>query len=87
MRPQRSQKRWYSTDFTGNVKEGKIISTLEPGRMSGFAPRQPRLWCAPCPIRGNRLYYSARSGCGAAWLARLLWEQEVAGSNPVTPIA
>ena len=23
--------------------------------------------------------------CGAAWLARLIWDQEVAGSNPVTP--
>ena len=27
-----------------------------------------------------------RTGCGSAWLERLLWEQEVAGSNPVTPI-
>ena len=26
------------------------------------------------------------TGCGSAWLERLLWEQEVAGSNPVTPI-
>ena len=25
------------------------------------------------------------SGCGAVWLARLIWDQEVAGSNPVTP--
>ncbi len=25
------------------------------------------------------------TGCGAAWLARLIWDQEVAGSNPVTP--
>ena len=25
-------------------------------------------------------------GCGAVWLAHLLWEQRVAGSNPVTPI-
>ena len=23
--------------------------------------------------------------CGVAWLTRLLWEQEIAGSNPVTP--
>jgi hypothetical protein len=26
------------------------------------------------------------SGCSAAWLARLLWEQDVGGSNPLTPI-
>ena len=25
------------------------------------------------------------SGCGSAWLERLVWDQEVAGSNPVTP--
>ena len=25
------------------------------------------------------------SGCGSVWLERLLWEQDVAGSNPVTP--
>ena len=26
-----------------------------------------------------------RTGCGSVWLERLLWEQDVAGSNPVTP--
>ena len=25
------------------------------------------------------------AGCGSAWLERLIWDQEVAGSNPVTP--
>ena len=25
------------------------------------------------------------AGCGSAWLERLVWDQEVAGSNPVTP--
>ena len=28
----------------------------------------------------------APSGCGSAWLECLIWDQEVAGSNPVTPI-
>ena len=27
----------------------------------------------------------ALTGCGSAWLERLIWDQEVAGSNPVTP--
>ena len=31
--------------------------------------------------RGKKLI----SGCGSAWLERLVWDQEVAGSNPVTP--
>ena len=26
-------------------------------------------------------------GCGSAWLERLIWDQEAAGSNPVTPIS
>ena len=25
------------------------------------------------------------TGCSVVWLARLIWDQEVAGSNPVTP--
>src|SRR6478609_10611423 len=29
--------------------------------------------------------FCALTGCSSAWLERLLWEQEVAGSNPVTP--
>ena len=30
-------------------------------------------------------YGNGPAGCGAAWLARLLWEQEAAGSNPAIP--
>ena len=26
------------------------------------------------------------SGCGSVWLEHLVWDQGVAGSNPVTPI-
>jgi hypothetical protein len=43
---------------------------------------------APVPLDGapnsaGRTVIS--TGCSAAWLARLLWEQEVAGSNPAIP--
>ncbi len=27
------------------------------------------------------------AGCGSAWLERLVWDQEAAGSNPVTPMS
>ena len=30
-------------------------------------------------------FFFAPSGCSVARLSRLLWEQEVAGSNPATP--
>ena len=26
------------------------------------------------------------AGCGSVWLERLVWDQEAAGSNPVTPM-
>ncbi len=29
---------------------------------------------------------SLLSGCGSVWLEHLVWDQGVAGSNPVTPI-
>ena len=35
---------------------------------------------------GNASEKSLKAGCGSAWLERLIWDQEVAGSNPVTPI-
>ena len=33
----------------------------------------------------DKLLETQLSGCGSAWLERLVWDQEVAGSNPVTP--
>ena len=36
-----------------------------------------------CGTEGNKV---SATGCGSAWLERLIWDQEVAGSNPVTPI-
>ena len=29
--------------------------------------------------------YPKTSGCGSVWLEHLVWDQGVAGSNPVTP--
>lgn len=40
--------------------------------------------CLLLIARENR---NRQPGCSSAWLERLVWDQEVAGSNPVTPIA
>ncbi len=37
-----------------------------------------------CVTRETKKHW--KTGCGSAWLERLIWDQEVAGSNPVTPI-
>ena len=34
---------------------------------------------------GTVCYKTVSSGCSAAWLAHLPWEQGVGGSNPLTP--
>ena len=36
-------------------------------------------------VTGVQIPLESLSGCGSAWLERLVWDQEVAGSNPVTP--
>ncbi len=41
------------------------------------------LYNITCVVNGT--FAGAFSGCGSAWLERLVWDQEVAGSNPVTP--
>ena len=43
------------------------------------------LYNSPCVM--VETHFRAVTGCGSAWLERLVWDQEVAGSNPVTPIA
>ncbi len=71
-----------------------VTRSVGYGPTSGSWPSQRRLvvgqvlWWNPLPRR-----HSTAGGCeevdrtgrSSAWLERLLWEQEVAGSNPVVP--
>ena len=38
-----------------------------------------------CKI-GNLMSSTRFTGCSSVWLERLVWDQEVVGSSPVTPI-
>ena len=38
------------------------------------------------PVRGT-FKTKRTSGCSVVWLTRLVWDQEIAGSNPVIPTA
>ena len=37
-------------------------------------------------IKTKKQSKKVKTGCGSVWLECLIWDQEVAGSNPVTPI-
>ena len=53
------------------------------GRCRRFEPGLPLHFILPVVF--FRCYNKESSGCGAAWLARLLGVQEVPGSNPGSP--
>ena len=67
------QKKQY---FKKNKKIKKKVLTF--GRIS----------CNICLASDNEAQINKEkqtAGCGSAWLERLVWDQEAAGSNPVTP--
>jgi hypothetical protein len=64
-----------------NSDPGQPSPEVATGRHMMRAPAACGRFTVP---REGRLRL-AQPGCSAAWLARLLWEQEVAGSNPAIP--
>ena len=65
---------------------GSVPSRGAVGGCPGQPGRRLRERRAGRPSRGRTgVGFGDSTGCSAAWLARLLWEQEVAGSNPAIP--
>ena len=56
----------------------KIKKTVDKNKEMGYN--------AICVTQMTNKTDVMETGCGSAWLERLVWDQEVAGSNPVTPI-
>ena len=56
-----------------------------PGRSPARLPRLPPQRAGACPRRQAALYSKAATGAWRSLVAHLLWEQRVAGSNPVAP--
>jgi len=83
LRPDRVCVIHYLLSRTGvRVAEGAALEML----CAGFPAPWVRI--PPCPLRTRvELFWSfdLKSGCSAAWLARLTGGQEVGGSNPPTP--
>ena len=73
-------------------KEEKEEKEEKGNRHSGKAAiggkhfRKVRFPSPPCIIFLKGYNAENHTGHSAAWLAHLLWEQRVAGSNPVAPI-
>ena len=66
--------------MTDRVRFGVEAHGGELAPCSGISNSNGRVQAARCRT-GN----VTDPGCSAAWLARLLWEQEAAGSNPASP--
>ena len=52
-----------------------VLAVLTPGEARRTALRYP----------AKAIHSSCKTGCSAAWLARVLWVHEVAGSSPASP--
>ena len=72
------------------IKKGmqvQILSAAISIKRCGFESLQaPYGACSFKSIVVVKTLNTLIAGCGSVWLERSLWEREVAGSNPVTPI-
>jgi hypothetical protein len=67
------------------VVTGRMIWPLRPPRLGDHRGDRAGRELRVIAERSPQFPHFKGTGCGAAWLARLLWEQEAAGSNPAIP--
>ncbi len=77
------------TEIDRSVFAGEIRHLGENGHAKGPEAighrHAARAYSALADCSGSLTTIQPVSGCGAAWLARVLWEHEVVGSNPTSP--
>jgi hypothetical protein len=62
------------------------VPPYPPDSRRADGPRSRAMPCRQTRVPGReRVGFACRTGCSAAWLARLLWEQEAASSNLAIP--
>ena len=72
----------YATVPVGTIEEAALAVEAAAKAFASWSTTPPQ---ARAAFRPAIVCHDGAAGSSAAWLARLVWDQEVAGSNPAFP--